>query len=1064
MRRVVLLLAGAALMSALVLALSTPARHARGSNVRAAQAREAAERLHVESPADVLAMNDAIAARFGEPTPGELQHGLAQKRRLSVKAHMAGTPGAEGHWTPLGTTPLIDDDPTYPAANGDGFGKINGRVSDFAYDPDSKTVYATVAQGGVWKTTDLGAHWAPIGDGLPIGSTSGIAWTKGGGGTLIVSTGDHAFSNDYPGVGVYWTTDQGQSWHRSDGVPSGLLSFRVAVDPTNASTVYVATGGGLFRSTDAGRSFTNVSLPTGDCAGDSSKPNCFFANMVTDVAVQPADKLGDKGGAVIAAVGWRAGQQPNFNGKPEAPANGIYRSDTGAPGSFKAVTGTGFPDATVAGRTEFGVTHGADQNSNYLYAVVQNTQLFAKQAGGESDIPLVGTPSVLEGIYVSSDFGKTWSVMESRNEFFNPSNGSTLSQLTAAGIGPGYQVTYNEWLQVDPTRQVGGVPTRVLLGMEEVWQTLSTQTPQSGHSQFQTIGAYTANGGTCLVEPEACGAVQQAKQDATTTHPDQHGAILIPDGSGGLTLMVGNDGGVYTQHVDSSGEFSQSGWGHGANEGFHTLLPYGAAMAKDGTVFAGLQDNGQLKITPDGKQFATYVGDGIYAAVDPNNSKTAWGELPATPVYFTTDGGQTWTQSDPGMSDADFVAPFVMDPTDAKHLAVGGRQIKEDTVGTDVAPGCNPDASPPDPTCTEDKTTWHTVYDLGTRQHPGDAKASTTDANGDPVPDETDNLASAMDLRGANFYVGFCGGCDPVKLNIKFKNGFATNVGGKWHITAAKGLPNRLITAVAADPDHPKTVYVTLGCCAARYFAPIGSQGEDAADTKGGTLYKSTDGGETFTDISGALPAVQATTVVLRGDQLVVGTSIGAFISSDTDGHGFVTLGDDLPPTAISQLSLKPGDPGTLVAATFGRGVYTYRFAGSGAGASTPGSGAPKCSDRTPPKSSLSSLRIKRGTLRMRGRARDKGCGVKRVFVAVERVKRVKGKKRCYYVSRTGKVSRHRASCTRPKYPLRAAGRAKWSLTVRHLKRGSYVVFFRATDKAGNNERRPHKGRRFRVR
>ena len=31
--------------------------------------------------------------------------------------------------------------------------------------------------------------------------------------------------------------------------------------------------------------------------------------------------------------------------------------------------------------------------------------------------------------------------MESRNEFFNPSNGSTLSQLTAAGIGPGYQVT-----------------------------------------------------------------------------------------------------------------------------------------------------------------------------------------------------------------------------------------------------------------------------------------------------------------------------------------------------------------------------------------------------------------------------------------------------------------------------------------------------------------------------------------------------------------------------------------------------------------------------------------------
>src|SRR5205085_9390583 len=145
------------------------------------------------------------------------------------------------------------------------------------------------------------------------------------------------------------------------GVPSGLLSFKVAVDPTNAAIVYVATGGGLFRSTDAGRSFVDVKLPTGDCAGAPvTKPNCFFANDVTDVAVHPADKLGHKGGAVLAAVGWRAGQQPNFASKPESPANGVYRSDDGTPGSFKAVTGSGFPDASIAGRTEFGVTHGPD--------------------------------------------------------------------------------------------------------------------------------------------------------------------------------------------------------------------------------------------------------------------------------------------------------------------------------------------------------------------------------------------------------------------------------------------------------------------------------------------------------------------------------------------------------------------------------------------------------------------------------------------------------------------------------------------------------------------------------
>src|SRR4051794_37573222 len=496
-------------------------------------AAERAEQLGIESPADVLAMNDAIASRYGEPVPGRLAAGIRQRKRLSTKKKHKATPGSRGQWTAVGNTPLIDDDPTYPAANGDGFGKLAGRVSDFAYNPSTKAVYATVAQGGVWKTTDLGGHWAPIGDKLPIGSTSGIAWTTAGGGTLIVSTGDHAFSNDYPGVGVYWTTNEGKTWHRARGVPSGLLSFRGAVGPGHAALASVAPSGGPVGSTDAGRSFANVKLPTGDCAGKSvKKPNCFFANVVTDVAVQPKDDFGNKGGAVIAAVGWRAGQQPNFAGKPESPNNGVYRSDDGTPGSFKAVTGTGFPDATIAGRTEFGVTHGPGQNSNYLYAVVQNTKLFAEQAGGESDIPLVGTPSVLEGIFVSPDFGKTWTEMESRNEFFNPANGSALSQLTAAGIGPGYQTTYNEWMQVDPTRQAGGVPTRVLLGMEEVWQTLSTQTPQSGHSQFQSFGMYTANGGLCLVEPEACGAVQQAKQDLTTTHPDQHGAILLPDAGG----------------------------------------------------------------------------------------------------------------------------------------------------------------------------------------------------------------------------------------------------------------------------------------------------------------------------------------------------------------------------------------------------------------------------------------------------------------------------------------------------------------------------------------------------
>ncbi len=280
-------------------------------------------------------------------------------------------------------------------------------------------------------------------------------------------------------------------------------------------------------------------------------------------------------------------------------------------------------------------------------------------------------------------------------------------------------MTYNQWMLVDPTRQSGGVPTRVLLGMEEVWQTLSTTTPQDGPMQFQSFGQYTANGGACLVVPEQCGTVQSFDQSRTTTHPDQHGAIVIPDGKGGLTLLVGNDGGVYRQTVAAGGEFSQGGWGRGANEGFHTLLPYGAAMAKDGTTYAGLQDNGFMKITPDGKQSAVYVGDGFFALVDPDNSDVAYGELPGGIVYKTLNGGRTFTTIDPLHKDADFVAPLRMDPADPKHLVSFGREVKESLAGPDTVGSCD-QTNPSDilnPVCGPADKQWRTSYDLGTRDH-----------------------------------------------------------------------------------------------------------------------------------------------------------------------------------------------------------------------------------------------------------------------------------------------------------------------------------------------------------
>ena len=853
--------------------------------------------LELETNSELLKLNAFSIARNATDGPGQLADALRQKARL--QAASPAVPGASGTWAAYGHGPMISDDPAYQTTLGDGFGKIEGRINDLTWVPQTKKLYAAVAEGGLWESTDVGGHWHDVGQHLPTTAMGAVAWTPAGGGTLLAATGDMAFSNDYSGVGTFWSTDDGSSWHQASGAPEGALAFRLAVDPINPAVVYLATGQGLFRSADAGRSFTDVVLPTGPCAGSSLKPNCFFANIVTDVAVQGSDTFGHHGGAVVAGVGWRMGQAPNFAGKPQAPANGLYRSTTGLPGSFaKVPDSAGFTPTAKAGRIALGPTTGPAQNSQYLYAVAQDAQSFVNTlGGGEQDLPLIGTPSVLDGIYVSPDFGVTWRLMERREELYDPTTLSALSQGVLIGIGPGYQTTYNEFIKPDPTRQfVDGTPTRVVLGLEEVWSTLVPGLPQNGLTRFQTIGAYTASGILCLAVPEVCGAAQVVSH--TTTHPDQHAVAMVPDGNGGVTLVVGNDGGAYTQHVGPLGELTQLGWGDGANVGLETLEVYGAAMAKDGTVYGGLQDSGELKILPNGEQHTVYVGDGTFALVDPDHSNIAYDELPNGGINVTVDGGATWTSIAPDISDADFVTPMVMDPTNANHIVAVGRQVAEMHDG---------------PTAT-----WAYPFDLGTYKHPGNNTAGATE-------DDPANTGVAAAVNGKDIYIGFCGDCDPVKHTRVFHTGFATNVGG-WHIAKGKGLPGRIITGVTPDPHDPRTVYVTVGASAERFWAPIGSLGEDAGAVGKGHVFKSTDAGDTFTDISGDLPNVQATAVLVHGDQLVVGTAIGAFTSSSTDGGHFAVLGRGLPPVPLYTLQLKPGDPDLLVAATYGRGVWTYRF------------------------------------------------------------------------------------------------------------------------------------------
>jgi hypothetical protein len=424
----------------------------------------------------------------------------------------------------------------------------------------------------------------------------------------------------------------------------------------------------------------------------------------------------------------------------------------------------------------------------------------------------------------------------------------------------------------------------------------------------------------------------------------------------------------------------------------------------------------------------------------------------------------------------------VQDTDNYKHVVTGGRQIVETTSWLDTTTNCRKDAKGNNtaPTCTDLDTDWKAVFDLGTRNHPGDAAATAAD-------DDPGNHVVALRSRGAAVYAGFCGSCDPVKLHKQFHTGIATNVGGSkppktgtadgWHVAAANGLPNRIVTGLEIDVKDPKTVYVTLGSSASRPFAPLGSLGEDASSSAGGYVYVSHDAGQTFTDITGDLPKIQATWVRQKGDQLVVSDAIGMFVSKDLGGNSWAPLGAGFPSSPVYSFELEPADPNKIVVASFGRGVWEYDFTQRKGPAvlntQIAGGKRPTCGDHAGPTSRILS-NLKKGVRRngkglvLRGTSKFTRCKngakgkVKRVVV---QLKLQVTKKRCRYLTKKGRLGKA-TRCTKVPAFMTAKGTSKWSYKVKGpLPSGKYIAYVLAKDDLGNTERRSeHRNfRHFRV-
>ncbi len=250
---------------------------------------------------------------------------------------------------------------------------VGNRISAAAGVPgDPSTYYAGAASGGIWKSTDSGHSFVPIFDSQPAQAIGALAVAASNPGIVWAGTGEAwaIRDSDMMGDGIYRSTDAGRTWSHMGLEQTGRIG-RIVIHPTNPDIVYACAEGrltgpqeerGVFKTTDGGRNWQRILFvnPDTGCSGlsmDANDPNTLVA-----------------GTWQVVMHSWGM-----FSG---GPGSGVYLShDAGA--TWKRIEGHGLPKSPV-GKIDVAI---APKNSRRIYALIQTADqgsVWRSDDGGEN--------------------------------------------------------------------------------------------------------------------------------------------------------------------------------------------------------------------------------------------------------------------------------------------------------------------------------------------------------------------------------------------------------------------------------------------------------------------------------------------------------------------------------------------------------------------------------------------------------------------------------------------------------------------------------------------------------
>jgi photosystem II stability/assembly factor-like uncharacterized protein len=233
--------------------------------------------------------------------------------------------------------------------------------------------YFGATGGGVWKTTDGGVTWEPLGDQtFKTGSVGAVAVSESDPNVVYVGMGEQTLRGNLShGDGMYKSTDAGKTWKKLPGLDDTRHISRVRVHPRNPDLVYVAAIGhafgpneqrGVFRSKDGGKTWEKV-LYKHPQAG------------AIDLTFDPSNA-----GVLYAAL-WQYIRRP-WTFESGGPASGLFKSTDGGDTWQEITRSPGLPRGMVG---KIGVTVSAAQPER-VWALVEAEDggVFRSDNGGAS--------------------------------------------------------------------------------------------------------------------------------------------------------------------------------------------------------------------------------------------------------------------------------------------------------------------------------------------------------------------------------------------------------------------------------------------------------------------------------------------------------------------------------------------------------------------------------------------------------------------------------------------------------------------------------------------------------